>query len=289
MALCELSSGGCTLHRLGSRLSGMVATLGRDPSSSVAVQDAGGATISRHHAEIHRIHDTYLLVDCGSRGGTWLNGKRLPEREPAPLAEGDRLALACDPSTGEAACRLEFVRCTPPQTGQLPVPPVVAPRPRPEGPEAPVLGGQPTIQRWAEDLATCAVCQEVLVAAHGSMNCSHRFCGECIQRWVALRGTCPECRTPVGVPVPLPAMDALAEEVASALADGNSLSLREVRKKRWARVGALRKNAHKRRAQRMGQLEKGAPSSMGERQEFTAMAAQYWNQPLKVRAERRVE
>jgi len=49
--------------------------------------------VSRQHAEIRYTEQGYTIQDLGSANGTWINEKRLPPRQPAPLKHGDMLWL----------------------------------------------------------------------------------------------------------------------------------------------------------------------------------------------------
>jgi serine phosphatase RsbU (regulator of sigma subunit) len=62
-------------------------TLGRRSEADVRVSSAG---VSRKHAEIVAKDGAYLLRDCGSSFGTFVNGERAAERV---LANGDRITL----------------------------------------------------------------------------------------------------------------------------------------------------------------------------------------------------
>jgi pSer/pThr/pTyr-binding forkhead associated (FHA) protein len=48
-------------------------------------------SISRHHAEIHNIGDTYTLKDLNSTGGTYVNGVRTKE---VIVKSGDSIIIA---------------------------------------------------------------------------------------------------------------------------------------------------------------------------------------------------
>jgi phosphoserine phosphatase RsbU/P len=67
--------------------------LGRDPTCDLSdiFKDVRG--ISRHHAQIDRAGDQYVIEDRGSRNGTLVNGQRLTGRHT--LQSGDRIGL-CD-------------------------------------------------------------------------------------------------------------------------------------------------------------------------------------------------
>lgn len=47
-------------------------TIGRSPENEIFLDDI---TVSRKHAEILRVEGKYLLKDCGSLNGTYVNGK----------------------------------------------------------------------------------------------------------------------------------------------------------------------------------------------------------------------
>ena len=61
--------------------------LGRHPDCDVFELFKEATGVSRHHAEIGRAGDQYILEDKGSRNGTLLNGQRLVGK--APLRDGD--------------------------------------------------------------------------------------------------------------------------------------------------------------------------------------------------------
>ncbi|KAJ6794754.1 uncharacterized protein M6B38_383855 [Iris pallida] len=72
--------------------------------------------------------------------------------------------------------------------------------------DGPVRGGPPPAARSAvegipsvaveeeEGEAVCAVCKEGMEGKARRMPCSHRYHGECILPWLAVRNTCPVCR-----------------------------------------------------------------------------------------------
>jgi len=62
--------------------------LGRDKSNSVVVADQ---KVSRHHATLTPIDDTFILIDQGSANGTFLNGVLVSQ--PTRLKPGDRVAV----------------------------------------------------------------------------------------------------------------------------------------------------------------------------------------------------
>jgi pSer/pThr/pTyr-binding forkhead associated (FHA) protein len=50
--------------------------------------------VSRRHAEIEREHGQYVLRDCGSRNGTFVNGQRISE--PHILRDGDEIQIGLE-------------------------------------------------------------------------------------------------------------------------------------------------------------------------------------------------
>ena len=43
----------------------------------------------------------------------------------------------------------------------------------------------------------CGICHEMLRRPCLSLNCAHRFCEECITKWIERNASCPECRSPL--------------------------------------------------------------------------------------------
>ncbi len=62
-------------------------TIGRRGTNDLQLT---GTDVSRHHAEIVRNNGQYLVRDCGSRCGTYVNGLQVTERR---LSHGDRIQL----------------------------------------------------------------------------------------------------------------------------------------------------------------------------------------------------
>ena len=62
-------------------------TIGRSPDCDVFLS---AKEVSRHHAEVRRDDDGFLLVDLGSMNGTQVNGAGVKERR---LADGDEITL----------------------------------------------------------------------------------------------------------------------------------------------------------------------------------------------------
>jgi signal transduction histidine kinase/pSer/pThr/pTyr-binding forkhead associated (FHA) protein len=61
--------------------------LGRDQSNPIRLHDT---EVSRRHAEVRPVDDTYRIIDLGSANGTYVNGQPIDQ---APLRPGDRLQL----------------------------------------------------------------------------------------------------------------------------------------------------------------------------------------------------
>jgi len=62
--------------------------IGRMPDSDVNFDPEVDLDASGRHAEIRNEEGRYLLIDTGSRNGTWLNGQRIKH---AALQEGDEI------------------------------------------------------------------------------------------------------------------------------------------------------------------------------------------------------
>ena len=61
--------------------------LGRDQSNPIRLHDT---EVSRRHAEVRPVDDSYRIIDLGSANGTFVNGQAV---EQASLRSGDRLQL----------------------------------------------------------------------------------------------------------------------------------------------------------------------------------------------------
>jgi ABC transport system ATP-binding/permease protein len=85
------------------RIQPQVMRIGRRPDNDIIIFDPG---VSEHHAELRRTPaGRYLIIDAGSRNGTYVNGTRVSQQE---LNEGDIIAI------GHAAFRLadgELTEC----------------------------------------------------------------------------------------------------------------------------------------------------------------------------------
>lgn len=69
-------------------LQGDLVRIGRDPSSEIALNDAGVGLI---HAHLQRAGEDWYLRDLGSHGGTWVNDN--PQAAPKKLQSGDRIRV----------------------------------------------------------------------------------------------------------------------------------------------------------------------------------------------------
>ena len=90
--LVLLEQGSDGVHRATRQhwiLSKPVTTIGRWEDNAVAIPDRW---ISRHHAEVRREGQRYVLHDLDSKNGSFLNGK--PVTDPLPLENGDRIQLS---------------------------------------------------------------------------------------------------------------------------------------------------------------------------------------------------
>lgn len=71
------------------RLERSIVVLGRSSDCDIILPESF-ARVSRHHAEIRREHEAFVLYNRSSNG-TWVNNERVERR---PLREGDRITLA---------------------------------------------------------------------------------------------------------------------------------------------------------------------------------------------------
>ena len=68
-------------------LKGAVCTIGRLSDSDIIINDQN---VSRRHAELHAVGDTYELVDLGSTNGSKINGQRVHRQA---LSDGDQVTF----------------------------------------------------------------------------------------------------------------------------------------------------------------------------------------------------
>jgi pSer/pThr/pTyr-binding forkhead associated (FHA) protein len=80
--------------------------IGRMPDSDVNFDPEVDLDASGRHAEIRNEDGRYLLIDTGSRNGTWLNGQRIKH---AALSSGDEIELG----RGGPKLEIEAVRNRP--------------------------------------------------------------------------------------------------------------------------------------------------------------------------------
>lgn len=66
-----------------------VVTIGRREDNDIVLPNR---QVSRLHARIERQGDRYILHDCGSKNGTFVNGRRV--LAPYPLTDGDEIQVA---------------------------------------------------------------------------------------------------------------------------------------------------------------------------------------------------
>jgi DNA-binding response OmpR family regulator len=66
-------------------------SIGRAPDSGIVVDDR---LASRRHARVYRERGQYVVSDCGSRNGTFLNGQRISD--PHVLRDGDELQIGLE-------------------------------------------------------------------------------------------------------------------------------------------------------------------------------------------------
>lgn len=62
-------------------LSKDVLTIGRNPGSDIFLNDM---TVSREHAEIHRLADAFIIKDLHSFNGVWINNKTVDQHALRP-------------------------------------------------------------------------------------------------------------------------------------------------------------------------------------------------------------
>jgi len=73
--------------KMGEFALGAKTTLGRHPANSIRIADR---EVSKEHASIERVGNSFLLRDLGSSNGTFVNGRRVRELR---LREGDEISL----------------------------------------------------------------------------------------------------------------------------------------------------------------------------------------------------
>lgn len=78
-------------------LSGTAVTIGRDSINDIVVDD--DPKVSRAHAELRQKDCQWVLVDLGSRNGTFVNDRRIFRH---PLRDGDRIGVGTSSLTFSA-------------------------------------------------------------------------------------------------------------------------------------------------------------------------------------------
>lgn len=68
----------------------MKITIGRDSGNSIVIDDR---MVSRFHAEVQKIEDSYYIRDMGSSNGTFVNGNRVPDGKYIKLGKDDAIRL----------------------------------------------------------------------------------------------------------------------------------------------------------------------------------------------------
>jgi DNA-binding NtrC family response regulator len=135
------------------RFEGDAVTIGRSSECDLVIADL---ELSRVHARLRREAEGWVLVDLGSRNGTWLNGARVAG--PEPIGDGDevvlgRATLAVSLSGGDLASPGQELttegRVTHPGTGPLMV-----------GRSAAIAGIRSAIERMAPTAKTVLVTGE---------------------------------------------------------------------------------------------------------------------------------
>lgn len=76
-----------TLDGIYYQLKNRIMTIGRVEESDIVIEDDN---ISRHHAELHPVGDTFELVDLHSTNGSMVNGKKI---KSILLFDGDELTF----------------------------------------------------------------------------------------------------------------------------------------------------------------------------------------------------
>ncbi len=118
--------------------------IGRMPDSDLNFDPEVDLDASGRHAEIRNKDGSYLLVDTGSRNGTWLNGHRIKQ---AALGDGDEIEFG----RGGPRVLIASVRSQSPNHEPEGRPPSHAPR---RAPKFDPLGMPVTTATRLEDLAS---------------------------------------------------------------------------------------------------------------------------------------
>ena len=134
LILVEESPSAGTRHEVAAGV-----TIGREDCEIVLADPE----VSRRHATIRTLDDSFAIEDLGSTNGTFVNGQRLTG--VSALKDGDRIKMANSELRVEAqvdagATRLRPTQPAPP--AEEPAPPPPAPQPPPPSPQAPPTAPQ---------------------------------------------------------------------------------------------------------------------------------------------------
>jgi len=61
-------------------------SIGREPSNTIMIDDS---LVSRHHAMVQKIKETYFIKDMESTNGTFVNSKQISSDNYVKLRKGD--------------------------------------------------------------------------------------------------------------------------------------------------------------------------------------------------------
>ncbi|MEH1797281.1 FHA domain-containing protein [Nostoc sp.] len=90
LAQLEISKGNNVIKQFP--LNNDLLSIGRGLDNGLVFKEP---VISRHHAQIHKGNNHYILTDLGSADGTYLNGTELSPRTPRLLENGDLIRIGC--------------------------------------------------------------------------------------------------------------------------------------------------------------------------------------------------
>jgi hypothetical protein len=179
-------------------------TMGRHFCNTVRLP-VDNLNLSRHHAIItpEGDGDAILFTPLSTLKATYMDGTMLKPYQEYELVSGNILTFGTphdnmiDQITGDMVYNYTFHVH-------------VKARKRKRG-----------IQSETMDNITCAICIDVIAAAH-SLECSHIFCGTCIWRALKSKNACPLCRRPCrNMPVAQPLMQTLITEIVDAEQQGS--------------------------------------------------------------------
>lgn len=167
-------------------------TIGRDPSSTVAINDS---EMSRHHARLNLQGGKFVLEDMGSTNGTMVNGKRITGPHVLKPGEmisfGEQIVLMYEVLTFDPDATIASVRPQAQASNIPPYQPPVAPPPPPRqayagqvppGP-VPMAAAPPVVQLSAKRYSlpiVLGVSALVILCACGSffwwVDATYRWC-----------------------------------------------------------------------------------------------------------------